>query len=201
MRNLLVNLKNKKSSLILILGCVLLMKSLFPKPNVTGMISVLRRETSSKIDSVNKIIEAENKSFDYIQHLISSGNLEKANQLIDPVLKKNPRNDFYHIFKGQVYDARKQYDSALFEYNLAIAINETPLALDKRAKTFLKLGKVEQAITDYRTACDRNFDYSYQLALIFEKIGQNDSALKYYTIFDDHYPDSNIKKRIEFLQK
>ena len=40
-----------------------------------------------------------------------------------------------------------------------------------------------ESIADYRQTFEANYDYSYKLAQVFERIKQKDSALKFYAIY------------------
>lgn len=189
-------------SVTIIIGCAILLGRLYPKQNITVQINRLREETAPQLDSFSKSLAAQSDLQADIRHLIvTRKNLPLAQQLIDSVLEKTPKNEFYLVLKGQLYDARMHYDSALFEYDLAMQRDAFPYALEERAKTFIKLCKYDQAVADYRSAFNRNDDYSYPLAVLFDKLQQKDSALKYYLIYSKNYPNSGIEKRIESLRK
>lgn len=196
---------NKKTitllSVIAFFACLLLVNS-YHKSNIVNQIDDLRKELAPKFDSTSKQIAAENRFFDSIQHLISSGQLDGADNVINQLLAKDDRNDYFWNLKGQVFDARKQYDSALFYYDFAVRLYPSPNSLCNRALTFIKLKKYNEAITDYKNAYEQNSDYSYQLAQAFQLNKQKDSALKYYKIYLEHYPkDSNlVYSKIRLLQ-
>lgn len=153
------------------------------------------------MDSFNNKIKAENRFFDSIQYLIDSKKLNGADNIINQLLIKNPLDDRLHTLKGQLYEARIQYDSALIEYNFVVFRIPYSNALDKRAALFIKLGRYENAIEDYKKIYEVNYDYSYKIAKTFEMIKQKDSALKYYNIYFKHYPDSILQKKINLLSK
>jgi tetratricopeptide (TPR) repeat protein len=60
----------------------------------------------------------------------------------------------------------------------------------EKAKTLIKIKQYPEAIQEYRRAYEDNYDFSYPLARVFELNKQKDSALKYYNIYLEHYPDS-----------
>jgi len=184
---------------LILLG--LLFNTFFGKPDIAKKIDDLRNETAPNLDSFNKKIKAENRFFDSIQYLIDSRKLDGADNIISQLLIKKPLDDRLHTLKGQLYEARMQYDSALIEYNFVIFRTPYPAALDKRATLFIKLGKYKDALEDYKKAYEVNYDYSYKIAQTFEMIRQKDSALKYYTIYFEHYPDSILQKKINLLSK
>lgn len=179
----------------------LLFNTFFKKPDITKKIDDLRKETAPNIDSFNKKIKAEDRFFDSIQYLINSGRLSGANNIINQLLARDPKSDRLHVLKGQLFEARMQYDSAFNEYDFVISNTRYSNALDKRANLFIKLGRYEKAIEDYRKEYEINYDYSYKLAQTFEMIKQKDSALKYYRIYLEHYPDSTLQKKINLLYK
>ena len=184
---------------LILLGLVL--NTFFRKPDIVKKIDDLRKETSLSIDSFNRKLNAENRFFDSIQYLIDSGKLDAADNVIEQLLNTRPLDDRLHVLKGQVFEAHMQYDSALNEYNFVIFRIPYPNALDKRATLFIKLGRYENAIKDYKKAYEVNYDFSYQLAKTFELIKEKDSALKYYHIYLEHYPDSILQKKINLLYK
>lgn len=175
---------------------------LYPKTDINSQIKRVREENQRSLDSFSNSLAAQSKYEAYIRHLIANKeNIPLAQQLVDSVLYKNPGNAYFLVLKGQIFDVRMQYDSALLEYDLAMQRDAFPYALDKRAKTYIKLGKYDLAIADYRSAFNRNFDYSYPLATLFNRLQQKDSALKYYLIFKKDHPTYNIEKTIQLLQK
>lgn len=178
----------------------LLFNIFFNKPDIAKKIDDLRKETAPSLDSFNKKMDAENRFFDSIQYLIDSKKINGAENIIKPLLLKRPLDDRLHLFMGQVFELRMQYDSALYEYNFVISRTPYPNALDKRAMLFIKIGKYKDALDDYKKAYQINYDYSFKLAQTFEMMKKNDSALKYYQIYLEHYPDSNLQKKIKLLK-
>jgi tetratricopeptide (TPR) repeat protein len=192
----------KNKFIIIVIVCLIVLLLFFQRrPNLLKTINDIRQKSVPELDSFNKKIASQNRYYDSIQFLISSGRLMGANDIVNQLLKKNPKNEYYHVLKGQIFDAKGLYDSAIFEFDVALQINSIPIALDNRAKTNIKLRNFQDAITDYKKAFDQNYDYSLNLAKIYDMINQKDSAIKYYSIFIEHYPDSNIAKRIYYLRK
>ncbi len=150
---------------------------------------------------MTKKIKVENRFFDSIQYLIDSRKLDGADNIINQLLIMNPLDDRLHILKGQLHEARMQYDSALYQYDFVIFRTPYPTALDKRATLLIKVGKYKDALEDYKKAYEINYDYSYKLGQAFERINLKDSALKYYSIYFEHYPDSILQKKINLLSK
>lgn len=174
---------------ILLIG-LLIANFLIPKPDIRKQIEDLRKKTAPSLDSFNNKLAAKNRFFDSIKYLTASGKLTAANEVIDQLLKQEPRNDYYLSLKGQVFNARGQYDSALYYYNSAIMINPHSDALIDKANTLALTKRFSEAIEIYKGSYNENFDFSLQLAQTFEKMNQKDSAIKYYEIYLQHYTDS-----------
>jgi tetratricopeptide (TPR) repeat protein len=196
----------KKNSMLLvsiltILSIVFLIIFFYPKPNIVKQIDELRSETKPNLDTFVNNMTRENKFYDSIENLIQTGGLSEAESVLNQLMLRYPNNIRLHILKGMLYDARRRYDSALIEYNFSIIKNANPFLLDKRAITFLKLKQYDKALEDYRKAYSMNIDYSLQLAQTFEKIRERDSALKYYKIYLNYYPDTiSVLQKIKSLQ-
>ncbi len=178
-------------TILSIIALALYFGNLFiPKKDIQTQIEELRNKTQPRLDSTVNAIAAENRFFDSLNYLITYGHYERADKVISQLLEKSPRNDQYWTLKGKWFDAQKMYDSALYYYNFAIILQATPYNLEQRARTHIKMKNYEEAIQDYRKAYQQNYDYSYKLAFVFEHNKQKDSALKYYYIYLEHYPDS-----------
>jgi predicted Zn-dependent protease len=188
-------MKNKKYLLLIaacILGAILFNHLFFPRntTSVQTMINDVRQHAQPMLDSTMNAIKKENRFRDSLQYLISSGQLNNASDIIDQLLTKYPRDSYYNTLKGQIFDSRKMYDSALYYYNMAIALIPAPYQLLARAQTYIKMNKYQDAIDDSRDAYFINHYYSFKVAQAFELNKQKDSALKYYNIYLEQYPDS-----------
>ncbi|HVY76243.1 MAG TPA: tetratricopeptide repeat protein [Puia sp.] len=168
----------------------LIIKALIPQPDVKQKIDSLRKKTTTSLDSLNKYLVAEKKAYDSIKYLISSGHWVAADNIVNQLLEREPRNDRLLILKAKIFATQKQYDSALYYCDYAIAINPSSDAGIEKAKILIKIRKYPEAIAEYKKAFDVNYDFSYSLAIAFELNNQKDSALKYYNIYLEHYPDS-----------
>ena len=75
-----------------------------------------------------------------------------------------------------------------------------PLALNKRAAAYIKMGRLNFALNDYKKSASLNYDYTVQVANTFLLMNKKDSALKYYQIYLEHYPnDTAVQKKVKFL--
>lgn len=174
----------------IILIIILALAIFIPQKDILQQIEALRRTEGPKFDSLNKQINAEIRLYDSIKYLIATGKISAADRVLDTLIKKDPHNEQLYCLKGQAYDAGKQYDSAIYEYNIALSNDHYPNILDKRAITFIKLKEYQAAINDYKDAYNQNYDFAFKLGQAFEKANQIDSALAYYEIYLAAYPDS-----------
>lgn len=179
----------------------LVINLLWPRPDYMRKIEDLRKELEPRFDSLNKQRAANQKFFDDLEYLIASGQLDSADSIINRLLAKNYKSAHYHTLKGQVFEARQQYDSALIEYDYAIAKEPSSNARDRRAAIYIDMGRYNDALADYKEIYFFNYDYSYQIGQTFETMNQKDSALKYYTIYLEHYNDTAVQHKVERLKK
>lgn len=194
--------KQKIISIVISLAVTaLVINLLWPRPDYMRKIEDLRQELKPRFDSLNKQIAAEQEFSAHLQYLITSGQLDNADSIINHLLTKDYKSAYYHTLKGQVFEARQQYDSALIEYDYAIAKQPYSKALSRRAALFIIMGRENDAVADYREICSYNHYYSYDLGQLFETMNQKDSALKYYTIYLEHYNDTAVQRKVERLKK
>ena len=200
-------LKNK-NNIFLIAAALLLITFIliffYPRKRFHERINDIRKETAPMFDSLSNQMNKENNFQTNIILLIEHNDLALANKLIDTAIKNNSTKGIYHTYKGMVYAAENKYLNAIQEYDQSILINrnEFPLALSKKAEAFIHLKDYNSAIENYKKAVVINEDFNYQIATTFETIKKKDSALKYYLIYQKHYPDNKfIADKIYFLSK
>ncbi|SFQ31245.1 tetratricopeptide repeat protein [Parafilimonas terrae] len=189
-------------SVIISIAITFLLINFFtPKPDIVKKIKELKQQTQPSLDTFLNGINKETSFYDSIENLIQKGRLIEAENVLNQLVPRYPNNTHLHALKGMFYDAKGQYDSALIEYNFAVIKNKNPYVLNKRAITFLKLNHFDEAIEDFRTAYAMNIDYSLPLAQTFEKINKNDSAIKYYKLYLEQYPNAkSIQQKIASMQ-
>ncbi len=168
-----------------------------PEKSFEKQIEDIRKMEAPKLDSQNKKFADEVDIYDGIRLLILSGKLTLAGSEIKQMLERDSTNVFLHSLKGQLYDAEMKYDSAIYEYDIALYRDNIPNILDKRAATYIKMKKFDMAIRDLRNAFEQNSDFGYKFAQAFELTKQNDSALKYYNLYLEQYSDS-LYKQLKF---
>ena len=101
------------------------------------------------------------------------------------VIAKEPHNEFLpYINRGQAFDKLKQYDKAIADYGIAIAIDPTSdEALNNRGVTYQKMNMIDKALVDFNAALSLNPSF-YQAynnrAYAFGLIGDFDKAMVDY---------------------
>lgn len=157
-------------------------------PDGKKFIDKIREENKSGFDSLQNAINYENDLNYRIKKSISASDFKTAYALMDS-LPAFGKTTTIHLYKGMIYAKQNKYSEAIEEYNIAIENEPFPLELDKRAEVYIKLRNLNLALNDYKKAYSLNYDYSLQVASTFELMNKKDSALKYYQIFLEHYPN------------
>lgn len=106
-----------------------------------------------------------------------------------------------HLYEGMIYEEQKKYPDAVKEYSAALSEQKFSVALEKRGDIYVKMNKLNMAMTDYKMAYTWNSDYSFQIANTFVLLNKRDSALKYYQIYLEHYPnDTSVQQKMNLLK-
>lgn len=170
------------------------------KPDAKKFIEKIRAENKTGFDSLNNALAEENALYSQIEKNIDQDNFTTASKLIDTLLVHGKTHKAY-VYKGMIYAKQADYSKAIEQYNLAIQEDEFSIAFSKRAEAYISLNKLDLAINDYKKMYAHNYDFSLPLAKTFELKNQKDSALKYYLIYSDHYPNHQFTlNRIESLK-
>ncbi len=89
-----------------------------------------------------------------------------------------------YLHRGVAFDKLGQFENAIKDYNMAIALNsEYYQAYNNRGVVLEKLGQFENALKDYNTAIALNasHDQAYNnRGVVLEKLGQFENAIKDY---------------------
>jgi tetratricopeptide (TPR) repeat protein len=202
------NKLKKKNNIFLIAAALLLITVIviffYPRKRFHERINDIRKETVPMFDSLSTQMNKENYFLTNINLLIEHNDLPLAHKLIDTAIQKNPSKGIFYTYKGMIYAAEKKYQKALQQYDTSILLNhfEFPLVLSKKAEVFIKLKDYNSAIENYKKAALSNKSFNRELAITFEVINKKDSALKYYLVYQKHYPDNKItNKKIQLLSK
>ena len=82
----------------------------------------------------------------------SKGSYGEALKYVDEALTLNPSNLAALATKGGIYYAKEQYPQAIDVYTKAIAILPSALLYNARGAAYQKMGKVQEALQDYKAA-------------------------------------------------
>lgn len=201
--------RNNKLLLLLLLAALILGAAGFftynryvsRKPNATSFIEKIKKENKAGFDSLQRAINYENDLNHRIERSIYTGDFKTAYALMDSLPPFGKTHSIL-LYQGMIYEKQKKYPEAIEEYSKAI--NELPYskAKSKRAEVYLKINKPELALSDYKEIYKYNYYYSLQLANTFMLMNKKDSALKYYQIFLEHYPnDTTVQQKINSLKR
>ncbi|HBK82819.1 MAG TPA: hypothetical protein DDZ41_04360, partial [Flavobacterium sp.] len=145
---------------------------------------------------------------------------EEAITYLNAYINKNPYSDVAWHHLGRQYYYLKDFKKALWAYDYATLINETFYGgYIEKAKTLEKLKRYPEAINCYNIALELDDVTSFlllRLAKCHEKIGNTETALKYYTktvhedplldkgwiaITDFYIRQHNFKKALYYVNK
>ena len=199
-----MNKRNKLFSLslfILIAGAsgFFIFRYVYRKPDAATFIDKIREENIAGLDSLKRAITYENDLNHRIEKSIYNGDFNTAHYLMDSLPAFGKANSL-HLYSGMIYEKQKKYQEAIKEYSTLISNEPFPLALSKRAGVYVVINKLDSALSDYKKAAAINYDYSVQVGTVFNLMHKKDSALKYYKIYLEHYPnDTAIQHKIKKL--
>jgi tetratricopeptide (TPR) repeat protein len=166
-----------------------------PNEKIDSMLASARKTFGN-----NKVFFGPNDIEYKIDSLIEKEKYPEALALIDTAgISENLRMDY----KGQILLNQGKPRESIYWFNQAIAlVGAYSKSVPHRAKAYEALGIYDSAILDYKKIADINFDFYRPIAEVYDKMKLKDSALKYYKLFLEEYPDSNsVKIRIEHLEK
>lgn len=197
----------KKNSRIIILAaigliCLLFLLTRRNKSNeAQKFIDNIKSENKYALDSLQSSFNMQNRIYSQIEKNITDNKLDEANKLIDSVYLIGERH-MSHVYRGMLFSKKDDYDKAMDEYNIAISMEKNSIAYAKRAELYVKLNKLNYAMSDYKYLYSINYDYSLDIAKIYDHMKKRDSALFYYLQYLRHYPnDTNVIKKVDFLNK
>jgi Putative Zn-dependent protease, contains TPR repeats len=168
--------------------------------DIRQQIKEVRKKTQPKFDSISRLITQENNFHNNVLFLIEAKQLDSAGRIVDSAINKNPAKHILYTYKGMIYARLNNHLAAIEQFNKSMARYQFPLALVHRAESFLELNKFDSAIVDYKKAAEYNYDFNYQIAQAYEQRGLLDSAVIYYTIYLNHYPQkTEIREHLGYL--
>lgn len=84
---------------------------------------------------------------------LTHGRVEEAKQIFECLVKLDPHNFYYHMALGSVYQKKKKFVEAVFEYTEALRYNNEDIAsLVNRGEIYLVHKNYRKAAEDFRTA-------------------------------------------------
>jgi tetratricopeptide (TPR) repeat protein len=87
--------------------------------------------------------------------LYEQGRLEDARTLFEGLAIIDGANPYVHSILGAIYQKERRYELSLQRYDMALNLfPEDPNALTNRGETYLKLGKFQEAATDFKKALE-----------------------------------------------
>lgn len=164
-----------------------------------NFVERIREENKAGFDSLQNAINYENNLNYQIQKSIGNDDFKTAYALMDS-LPAFGKTHSIHLYQGMIYEKQKKYIEAVEEYTQAI--NEIPYSKAKsmRGDVYIKMNKPELALSDFKEIYTYNHYYSYSIANTFMLMNKKDSALKYYQIYLEHYPnDTAVQQKIKKL--
>lgn len=134
-----------------------------------------------------------------IDSLIAEKKYPEALAIID---SSGMSDDLKLDYKGQILLRQGKPRESIYLFNRAIAsVGDYSKSVPNRAKAYVALRLFDSAVMDYKKISYFNFDFYRPLAEVYEKMKLKDSALKYYKLFLEEYPDSNsVRLEIERLE-
>lgn len=184
--------KNSTILLVFVLTAIFFWLKYKPNHSIEQFMDETRKQTQRDIDVSFEPIRKRNYFIYQIDSLIQINHFQQATQKLDSALLIKNNDNLYIDFKGQIAFLQDSIRKSIYYFTeaLKIANGEYPKSLGNRAKAYTRLKIYDSAILDLRKAAGINFDYDRQLGETFQLMKANDSAIKYYNLFLQNYPDS-----------
>ncbi len=165
-----------------------------PIQNINEMVSEARKSFGKPI-----ILNDLNYVGYKIDTLIFNEKYTEALELIDSV---DISTDLKLDYQGQILFKQGKIRESINLFNQSIdLIGDFGKAVPNRANAYSKLRLYDSAIIDYKKIADINGYFNRPLAETFELMKDKDSALKYYKLYLNSYPDStSVKNKILKLE-
>lgn len=175
-----------------------------PNKQVTNSLKKLREQSQQSLDTLINRIAYIHSLYEYADSISNFDTSSNGLIKLDSLILLYPNDDKFYIYRGSWYFNKKEYQKSLKEYDLVntIAGYSYPVLQDKKAQVYVKLNKLTDAITLYRAASLDNKFYYQKLGHTFLLNNTMDSAIYYYSLYLQSYPDDlNIKYCLDSLNK
>jgi predicted Zn-dependent protease len=124
--------------------------------------------------------------------LYPSGNKERAEKLVEEVIKENPQDEAAHVMKGDILADRKDYVTAIAEYRSVLKSSPNSIPVLLRLARVHSLNKEDKLAEDtYKTILNlqpKSESALFGLALLEESRKRPEQALAYYEKIRGFYP-------------
>ena len=87
--------------------------------------------------------------------LFEQNKLEEAKNIFEGICVLDAANPYIHGVLGAIYQKQEKYEIAIEHYNAALRLNPGDIhALANRGEISLKLGRLQEAASDFKAAMD-----------------------------------------------
>ncbi|MEM9649903.1 MAG: tetratricopeptide repeat protein [Bacteroidota bacterium] len=109
-------------------------------------------------------------------------NPNEAIAYIDAIMPDYPEEDFLHIYKGKGFYSLDSFELAHGEFKKAMRKSgyEYPTALGNSGWALAKMERYDEAIAQFKKAIQTNSGYEYDLAQVYEMMGDFEKAITFY---------------------
>ena len=196
-------LMKRTSKIYLALPClaiVLFLITIGTKRNDNEIVDKLLFEPRVELKDFGQSITGRNEFYNKLDILIEKDSFKQALNILDTARIYEPLKLGY---MGLINLKLKKYRESINYFTEAFDLEGTGFSkfIAYRAYAYIKLNLVDSALEDYRYLASFNCDFYKPLAETYEGINRKDSAIKYYQLFLQHYPDSlSIGKKLAELK-
>jgi tetratricopeptide (TPR) repeat protein len=165
-----------------------------PDDLATDMLSKARKDFGKPIH-----LPKQNNLDRTLDSLLSNNGYSEALQILDTA---SMMEEIKLNYRGEICFKQGKLKESIEFFNKAVALGgRYSISVANRAKAYSEMQVFDSAVIDYRSISYFNYDYYRPLAETFEKKSEKDSAIKYYRMFLDRYPDSiSVQHKIEILE-
>jgi tetratricopeptide (TPR) repeat protein len=165
-------------------------------------IEKIRNDNKAGFDSLQKAIKYENDLNFRIKKSIADNEFTTAIHLMDS-LPLFGKPEAVLRYQGSILEKKGDYTNALKKYDSVIINEKYSIATNDKARVLIKMNRFKEAIAIYKIPFEwDNYDNALQVATTFELMQKKDSALNYYKIYLEHYPnDLSVKQKVLVIEK
>src|SRR5688500_5202141 len=198
-----VNVKTRLSYLFFCLLAIIVLTKCRAKEN-KFQFEEYKQESQKTMDTIVLKINNKIKISQFADSITNSDSSISGLKKLDSLVLLYPKNSDIYFQRGVWYHKNKLYNEAISEFNAAedIAGYSYPNLSEKKAKTFIALNQIEDALKRYKEAAIYSNSYNYDIGKIYETKREIDSALHYYSLYlKKNKNDEKVKKLMDSLVK